>query len=68
MPDRPEVISSTKARGGITPHIVRYVLGGSLVLGVVALAWAFVAAPVATQHAASPQQSANSPQPIAPRQ
>jgi len=48
MPDEPEVISTVAARGGRTPHIVRYVLFISLVLAVVAMAWTYLAAPEAT--------------------
>jgi hypothetical protein len=65
MPDPPEVISTNRARGGVTPHTVRYVLGISLILGVIALVWAFAAAPTATQHTTSPQEAAGT-QPTKP--
>ncbi len=45
MADKPQTISTIKARAGATPHIVRYVLAISLVLAVVALAWVMLAAP-----------------------
>jgi hypothetical protein len=45
MADKPEVISTVKARGGVTPHIVRYVLIASTVLAVIAMGWALLAAP-----------------------
>jgi len=49
MADDPEIISTRKARGGVTPHIVRYVLMASLVLAVVAMVWTYLSAPEATQ-------------------
>jgi hypothetical protein len=53
MADEPEVITTVKARGGITPHIVRYVLIVSLILAVVAMAWTLLAAPKGTQDGAT---------------
>jgi hypothetical protein len=53
MADEPEVITTVKARGGITPHIVRYVLMVSLALAVAAMAWAYLAAPKGTQQGAT---------------
>jgi hypothetical protein len=53
MADKPEVISTVKARGGVTPHIVRYMLIASLVLAVAAMAWVYLRAPVATQQGAT---------------
>jgi hypothetical protein len=36
--EEPEIeLSKTEARGGVTPHIVRYVLGASLILVIVAM-------------------------------
>lgn len=59
MADKPEIISTDKARGGVTPHIVRYVLIISLILAVVALAVTFIESPKGTQDgpttAAGPQ-------------
>jgi hypothetical protein len=37
MNDTPEHITKTEARAGSTPHIVRYVLGISLALAVLAM-------------------------------
>ena len=45
MADKPEVISTVKARGGVTPHVVRYVLLVSLLLAVAALVLVFASAP-----------------------
>ena len=49
MADEPEVLTKTEARGGVTPHIVRYVLIISTILAVIAMVWVFAAAPDATQ-------------------
>ena len=49
MADKPKIISTVKARGGVTPHIVRYVLMISLVLAVAAMAFVYMGAPPATQ-------------------
>ncbi|MBC7520545.1 MAG: hypothetical protein H7268_05545 [Sandarakinorhabdus sp.] len=49
MADKPKIISTVKARGGVTPHIVRYVLMISLVLAVAAMVFAYARAPTATQ-------------------
>ena len=53
MPEEPEVLTTTEARGGVTPHIVRYVLIISLILAVVAMAWTYLAAPKGTQDGAT---------------
>ncbi|MFZ4111030.1 MAG: hypothetical protein ACOYKQ_11230 [Polymorphobacter sp.] len=53
MADDPKVITTVKARGGVTPHIVRYVLLASLTLAVVAMAWTYLAAPQGTQQGAT---------------
>ena len=53
QPEKPEVLTTTEARGGVTPHIVRYVLIISLVLVVAAMAWSLLAAPEATQQGAT---------------
>ena len=53
MADEPEVLTTTEARAGVTPHIVRYVLIVSLVLAVGAMVWAFVMAPKGTQDGAT---------------
>lgn len=45
MAEEPEIITTEKARGGVTPHIVRYVLMVSLALAVAAMAWVYLAAP-----------------------
>ncbi len=45
MAEQPKEISTVKARGGVTPHVVRYVLLVSLVLAVVAMAFVFLDAP-----------------------
>ncbi len=52
MPEEPEVLTTTEARGGVTPHIVRYVLIISLVLAVGAMVWTSSWAPEATQDGA----------------
>ncbi len=38
MEEPPVRVTTNKARGGVTPHIVRYVLAASLGLAIVALA------------------------------
>ena len=53
MADDPKVITTVEARGGVTPHIVRYVLMVSLILAVVAMAWSYLAAPKGTQQGAT---------------
>ena len=53
MPEEPEVLTTTEARGGVTPHIVRYVLIISLILAVGAMAWTFLASPKGTQDGAT---------------
>ena len=49
MADKPKIISTVKARGGVTPHIVRYVLMISLALAVVAMVVIYINAPAASQ-------------------
>jgi hypothetical protein len=41
MADEPEVITTIKARAGVTPHVVRYVLMISMMLAVAAMAWVY---------------------------
>ena len=53
MADKPEVISTNKARAGSTPHIVRYVLIVSLILAVAAMAFTFIGSPKGTQEGAT---------------
>ena len=53
MADDPKVITTVKARGGVTPHIVRYVLMVSLALAVIAMAWTYLAARKGTQQGAT---------------
>jgi predicted secreted protein len=49
MAEEPEVLTTTEARAGVTPHIVRYVLIISVILAVVAMVWVFATAPDATR-------------------
>lgn len=46
-------VSTTEVRGGVTPHIVRYILGFSLILAVLALSaiWIIGATTADTQPA-----------------
>lgn len=44
-PTKPEVISTVKARGGVTGHKVRYVLAISLVLVVAAMIFVYLGVP-----------------------
>jgi hypothetical protein len=53
MAEKPEIISTVKARGGVTPHIVRYVLMISLALAVAAMAWVYLASPEIPQPGAA---------------
>ena len=53
MADEPEVLTKTEARGGVTPHIVRYVLIFSTLLAVAAMVWVFALAPKGTQQGAT---------------
>ena len=48
MADKPKVISTNRARGGIGTHVVRYVLVVSTVLAIGAMIWVYFAAPEAT--------------------
>jgi hypothetical protein len=50
MADEPKVISTVKARGGVTPHVVRYVLIISLALAVAAMVFVYFDAPTASQN------------------
>jgi hypothetical protein len=53
MADEPEVLTTTEARSGVTPHIVRYVLIISTLLAVAAMVWVFVLSPKGTQQGAT---------------
>jgi hypothetical protein len=53
MTNKPEVRTTTQARAGVTPRIMRYVLVISLVLAVAAMVWVFVLAPAATKDGAT---------------
>ena len=53
MADEPEVLTKTEARGGVTLHIVRYVLIISTLLAVAAMIWVFVLSPKGTQQGAT---------------
>ncbi|WP_341904019.1 hypothetical protein [Sandarakinorhabdus limnophila] len=44
-PTKPEVISTVKARGGVTGNKVRYVLGISLLLAVAAMIFVYLGVP-----------------------
>jgi hypothetical protein len=56
MDDKPEVITTNRARGGVTRHNVRYVLIASVVLAVVAMIWVYARSPEPTNE--QPGQSA----------
>jgi len=58
MAEDPKVLTTTEARGGITPHIVRYVLIVSLLLAVVAMVWVYAASPVTTKGGAASTEAA----------
>jgi hypothetical protein len=45
MADEPEILTTTEARGGVTPHIVRYMLLAGLILAVAGIAWAYLRSP-----------------------
>ena len=53
MAEEPEIVTTTEARGGVTPHIVRYVLIISTILAVAAMVWVFALAPKGTQEGAT---------------
>ncbi len=53
MADRPERLTTTAARAGITPRVVRYVLAVSLLLAIGAMIWIYLATPVASQRGAT---------------
>ena len=53
MDEKPEVLTTTEARGGVGTHVVRYVLVISVLLAIVALAFTFLRAPVPTQQGAT---------------
>ena len=53
MAEEPEVLTTTEARGGVTPHIVRYVLIISVALAIGAMVWVFALAPKGTQEGAT---------------
>ena len=48
MAEKPKIISTNRARGGIGTHVMRYVLIISTVLAIGAMLWALLAAPSAT--------------------
>ncbi len=60
MAEKPEVLTTTEARGGTGTHIVRYVLIASVTLAVLAMLWTYFAAPTATQQGAT-----TAPDPVA---
>jgi hypothetical protein len=45
MAEKPKVISTLRARGGVIVHAMRYVLMVSIALAVVAMVWVYLAAP-----------------------
>ena len=49
MADEPEILTTTEARGGVTPHIVRYMLLAGLILAVAGVGWAYLRSPTPTQ-------------------
>jgi hypothetical protein len=53
MANEPQRISTVKARGGVTPHIVRYVLLVSLVLAIAAMVFVYASAPQGSQEGAT---------------
>jgi hypothetical protein len=53
MADEPQKISTVKARAGVTPHIVRYVLLVSLVLAIAAMIFVYADAPQGSQDGAT---------------
>ncbi len=53
MADKPEILTTTEARAGVTPHVVRYVLIASVILAVAAMVFVYARAPVATQQGAT---------------
>ncbi len=44
-PTKPQIISTVKARGGVTGHKVRYVLAISLLLAVAAMVFVYLGVP-----------------------
>ena len=62
MDEKPEILTTTEARGGVGTHVVRYVLIASVALAVIAMIWSYFAAPTATQQGAT-----TSPDPVATR-
>ena len=53
MDEKPEVLTTTEARGGTGTHIVRYILIASVALAVAAMVWVFVLSPKGTQDGAT---------------
>lgn len=53
MPDKPKIITTERARGGITHQHVRIVLAVSLALAVIAMIVVYAGAPIATQQGAT---------------
>lgn len=53
MPDKPRIISTERARGGITHQHVRLVLAVSVALAVIAMIIVYARAPVASQQGAT---------------
>ncbi|OYU13983.1 MAG: hypothetical protein CFE37_13285 [Alphaproteobacteria bacterium PA4] len=53
MPNKPRIISTEAARGGITHQHVRLVLAVSVALAVIAMIIVYARAPVASQHGAT---------------
>ena len=49
MAEEPETLTTTDARGGVTPHVVRYMLIISLLLAAAGIFWVLALAPKATQ-------------------
>lgn len=49
MADEPERITPVEARGGLRMPVIRRVLIVSVILAVIAMVWAFMSAPEATQ-------------------
>lgn len=57
--DPPEVISTVKARGGVTGNKVRYVLAISLVLAVAAMIFVYVGVPSGMMNGATGMHGPN---------
>ena len=48
MAEKPKVISTLRARGGVIVYAMRYVLMVSVALAAIAMVWVYVAAPKAS--------------------